>query len=125
MLFHPVDNVATIVNSWVITTAIDFQPYEIAHNNILRYALNVRSGLRSVLHTFSNNNHRYAHLARMTKEDLTSILNEITLTQNEACNLINHTKQPRTKRSILPLGELFNFLFGTADWKDIDMINNK
>ena len=83
--------------------------------------MNVRSGLRTVLHNFNNNDHRYAHLARMTKEDLSSIINEITLTQNEAYNLIDHTKQPRTKRSILPLGGLFKFLFGTTDQKDIDM----
>ena len=104
VLFHPVDNITTSVSSWVITTAIDFQPYEIALSNLLRYALNVRSGLRSVLHNFNKNDHRYAHLARMTKEDLSSIINEITLTQNEAYNLIGHTKQTRTKRSILPLG---------------------
>ena len=61
----------------------------------------------------------------MTKEDLSSIINEITLTHNEAYNLIDHTKQPRTKRSILPLGGLFNFLFGTADQKDIDMIKQQ
>ena len=30
-----------------------------------------------------------------------------------------------TKRSILPLEELFNFLFGTADQKDIDMIKRQ
>ena len=108
------DNITTSVSSWVITTAIDFQPYEIALSNILRYPLNVRSGLRSVLHNLNNNDHRYAHLARMTKEDL-SIISEITLIQNEAYNLIDHTKQPRTKRSILPLGGLFNFIFGTAD----------
>ena len=61
----------------------------------------------------------------MTKEDLPSIINEITLTQNEAYNLIDHTEQPRTKRLILPLGGLFNFLFGTADQKDIDMIKQQ
>ena len=64
-------------------TATDFQPYEIALSNVLRYALKVRSGLRSVLHNFNKNDHRYAHLARMTKEDLSSIINEITLTQNQ------------------------------------------
>ena len=121
VLFHPVDNITTSVSSWVITTAIDFQPYEIALSNVLRYAVNVRSGLRSVRLNFNNNDQRYAHLAGMTKEDLSSIINEITLTQNEAYNLIDHTKQLRTKRSILPLGGLFNFLFGTADQKDIDM----
>ena len=61
----------------------------------------------------------------MTKEDLSSIINEITLTQNETYNLIDHTKQPRTRRSILPLGRLFNFFFGTADQKDIDMIRQQ
>ena len=80
------DNITTSVSSWVITTAIDFQSYEIALSNVLRYALNVRSGLRSVLPNFNNNDHRYAYLARMAKEDLSSIINEITLTQNEAYN---------------------------------------
>ena len=61
----------------------------------------------------------------MTQEDLSSIINEITLTQNEAYNLIDHTEQPRTKRSIHPLEGLFNFLFGSADQKDIDMIKQQ
>ena len=55
----------------------------------------------------------------MTKEDLSSVINEITLTQNEVFNLIGYTKQPRTKGSTLPLGGLFNFLFGTANQKDM------
>ena len=109
----------------VITTAIDFQPYEIPLSNILRYDLNVRSCLRSVLHNFNKNDHIYAQLARMTKENFSSIINEITLTQNEAYNLIGHTKQTRTKRSILPLGRLFNFLFGTTDQKDTDIIKQQ
>ena len=61
----------------------------------------------------------------MTKEDLSSIINEITLTQNEAYNLIGHIKQTRTKRTILPFGGLFNFLLGTADQKDIDIIKQQ
>ena len=28
VLFHPVDSIITSVSSWVITTAIDFQPYK-------------------------------------------------------------------------------------------------
>ena len=61
----------------------------------------------------------------MNKEDLSSIINDIPLTQNEAYNLIDYIKQPRTKRSILPLGGLFTFIFGTADQKDIDMIKQQ
>ena len=49
----------------------------------------------------------------------------MTLTQNEVYNLRDHAKQPRTKRSILPLGGLFNFLFGIADQKDINMIKQQ
>ena len=35
VLFHPVDSITTSVSSWVITTAIDFQPYDIALSNVL------------------------------------------------------------------------------------------
>ena len=70
VLFYPGDNITTSASSWVITTAIDFQAYEITLSNVLRYALNARSGLRSVLHNINNNDLRYAHLARMMKEDL-------------------------------------------------------
>ena len=35
---------------------------------------------------------------------------------------MNHDKNNRHKRSLLPLGGLFNFLFGIADWKDIDLL---
>ena len=78
------------------------------------------SGLRSVLHNFNNNDHRHANLARMINKDLSSIINEITLTPNETYNLIDHTKQPMTKRSIFPI-----LLFETADQKDIDMIKQQ
>ena len=35
---------------------------------------------------------------------------------------MNHNKSNRHKRSLLPLGGLFNFLFGTADQKGIDLL---
>ena len=58
----------------------------------------------------------------MTIDDIDSVLHEITYTQIEAFNLIDHIHKPRnirTKRSLLPFGGLFNFLFGTANDDDV------
>ena len=43
------------------------------------------------------------------------------LIQTEASNLIGHSHN-RNKRSLLPVGGLFNSLFGTGDQTDIDAI---
>ena len=58
----------------------------------------------------------------MTINDIDSVLHEITSTQIEAFNLINHIQKPkdiRTKRSPLPFGGLSNFLFGTSNDDDV------
>ena len=49
------------------------------------------------------------------------MLHEITLTQIETHNLIDNIHRPkdfRTKRSLLPFGRLFHFLFRTAKDED-------
>ena len=61
----------------------------------------------------------------MAINDLDSVLNEITSTQIEASNLIDHIHKPinnRNKGPLLPIGGLFNFLFGTADDEDVESI---
>ena len=52
---------------------------------------------------------------------MTLALDEIINMQFEASNLIGHI-QNRNKRSLLPLGGLFGFLFGTADQADLDAV---
>ena len=57
----------------------------------------------------------------MTVDDINSVLHEITYTQIETLNLIDHIHKPRdirTKSSLLSFGGLFNFLFGTANDDD-------
>ena len=54
-------------------------------------------------------------------DDMTLALDEITNMQFEASNLIGHI-QNRNKRSLLPLGGLFRFLFGTENQADLDAI---
>ena len=48
-------------------------------------------------------------------------LDEILNMQTEASNLITHNSN-RNKRSLLPFGGLFGFLFGTADQADLNAI---
>ena len=58
----------------------------------------------------------------MTIDDIDLVLHEITLTQIETFNLIDNihkSKDIRTKRSLLPFGGLFHFLFGTANDDDV------
>ena len=57
--------------------------------------------------------------------DLNSAINEISITQTEASYLIGHIhnhKVTRDKRSILPFGGLFSFLFGTVDHTDVNSL---
>ena len=56
---------------------------------------------------------------------LNSAINEISITQTEASNLIGHIhnhKVTRDKRSILPFGSLFSFLLGTVDQIAVDSV---
>ena len=120
---HPVDQLCTSISSWIITTAIDFNPYRNALSNVNKYALTLKQSLVVYSDSFQSSNPRYDHLLNMTIKDLDSVLNEISTTQIEASDLIDHTQKPRTirnKRSLLPFSGLFNFLFGTADDEDID-----
>ena len=61
----------------------------------------------------------------MTLDDINMAITEISTTRLEASNLIDHAlnnKNRRFKRSLLPLGGLFSFLFGTACLSDVDSL---
>ena len=60
-------------------------------------------------------------LLNITVDDLNLALDEILHRQTEASNLIDHLAD-RHKRSLLPFGGLFSFLFGTADQNDLDSV---
>ena len=64
----------------------------------------------------------------MTLNDLSSALDQIHITRTQVSDLIghmNHDKNNRHKRSLLSLSDLFNFLFDTADQKDIDLLKQQ
>ena len=121
VIFQPVDQIQTSKSSWVFTTAVDFTPYLETISNVINYGINVRQALMDFTTTFNREDPRYKKLLNMTFDDLNLALNEILLIQTEASNLIGHIHN-RNKRSLLPLGGLLNFLFGTGDQADIDAI---
>ena len=90
--------------------------------SINQYALKVKQSLISYSDSFHSSDPRYSLLLSMTIDNINSFLHEITSTQIEAFNLTDHIHKPkdiRTKRSLLPFGGLFNFLFGTANDDDV------
>ena len=87
-----------------------------------QYALKVKQSLITYSESFHSSDPRYSFLLNMTTDDIDSVLHEITSTQIEAFNLIDHIHKPkdiRTKRSLLPFSGLFHFLFGTANDEDV------
>ena len=84
--------------------------------------MNVKGTFIDFKNTFYNQHKklhkRYEELLDMTLNDMDLAINEIIHMQTEASNLIDHIPN-RHKRSLLPACGLFNFLFGTADDKDL------
>ena len=122
VVFHPVDQIYNSITSRIITTAIDFNPYKDALFSLNQYALKVQQSLISYSGSFHNSDPRYSLILNMTIDNINSVLHEITYTQTETFNLIDHIHKPRnirTKRSLLPFGGLFNILFGTANDDDV------
>ena len=112
------DQIQTSKSSWVFTTAVDFTPYLETISTVTNYGINVRQALTDFTTTFNREDPRYKKLLNMTFDDLNLALNEILVIQTEASNLIGHLHN-RNKISLLPLGGLLSFLFGTGDQADI------
>ena len=122
VVFHPVDWIDNGISSWILTTAIDFNPYKDALFGVNQYAQKLKQSLTRCSELFQSNDPRYPLLLNMTMNDINSFLHEITSTQIETLNLINdihRLKDFRMKRSLLSFGRLFHFLFGTAKDKDV------
>ena len=89
---------------------------------INQYALKVKQSFTRYSESFQSDDLRYSLLLNMTLDDINSVLCKVTSTQIETLNLIDNVHRPkdiRTKRSLLPFGGLFHFLFGTAKDEDI------
>ena len=52
VLFHPIDNIHTSISLWIITTALDFEPYSVMLYNVSEYAKSIKSYLMSQMSLF-------------------------------------------------------------------------
>ena len=122
VVFHPVDQIYNSISSWIITTAIDFNPYKDAFFSTNQYALKVKQSLISYSDSYHSIDPRYSLLLNMTIDDINSVLHDITAIHHRSFNLTDHIHKPRdirTKRSLLAFGGLLNFLFGTVNDDDV------
>ena len=125
VIFHLIDKIHTSISSWIITAALDFEPYHIMLYNVNEYAKSIKSYLMSQIPLLQYKDPRYTHLFNMTLDDINMAITEISTTLIEASNLTDHAlnnNNRRFKRSLLPLGGLFSFLFGTVDQSDVDSL---
>ena len=114
VVFHPMDWIYNSISSWILTIAIDFNPYKDALFGINQYALRVKQSLTRYSKSFHSSDLGYSFLLNTIIDDIDSVLCEITSTQIEAFNLIDYIHRPkdiRTKRSLLPFGRLSHFYF--------------
>ena len=121
MIFYPIKKIQTCKSSWIITTAIDFSPYHRAFVQTRDYVFTINHKLLGFLANFHNEDPRYFHLIDHTLGDLSSTTFELRYMYSESSNLIGYIHN-RNKRSLLPLGGLLSFLFGTANQCDINSI---
>ena len=121
VIFQPIDEIQTSKSSWIFSTTVDFTPYLRTLNSVFDYGTNVRETMIEFTNIFHKQHPRYMVLLNMTIDDMSLALDEILNMQTEASILITHISN-RNKRSLLPFGGLFGFLFGTADQADLNAI---
>ena len=80
VIFHPIDNIHTSINSCIITTTLDFEPYSIMLYNVNEYAISIKSYLMSQVSLFQYKDPRYTHLFNMTLYDINMAITEISTT---------------------------------------------
>jgi len=116
-----VGQIQTSKSSWIISSAIDFQPYTTAVTNLKIYSRNILGQLSHMTRAMDlDKNHE--NLVSLTVHDVNMAINDITEAHETFTNISGIIHNNREKRSLLPLGGLFSFLFGTADQSDLDDI---
>ena len=119
------EQIQTNKTSWIISSVIDFGPYSEALTNIRHYSIFVRNSI----HIFSESlrdvtDKRHQGLLNMTWHEVNNTADTLDQIYTKFVNLIKIMKGQTlnhkiSKRSILPLGGILSFLFGSADKRDL------
>ena len=70
VIFHPVNKIHTSISSWIITSAKNFEPYEIMLYNVKEYAKEIKNYLISQILIFHQKDPRYTYLFNMILDDI-------------------------------------------------------
>ena len=70
VVFHTMDWIHSSICSWLLTTAIDFNPYKDAVFGINQYALKVKQSLTRYTESFQSSDLGYSLLLNMTMDDI-------------------------------------------------------
>ena len=130
VIFQPVEQIWTSKSSSIISTAtvMNSNPYGRALLNIRYYAISVRNNMHEFYKTFKLEDDRYMKLIKMTREDLDRAIDTLTDIHSGFYNLTGTTRDHPSKivkRSLLPLGNILGFLFGTASSGDIKRLKKE
>ena len=125
VIFHKVEQIQTSKCSWIMTSAIDLEPYSQAFNQVKLYTRSIAGSLAHLLSERKFDNH-HRHLIELTRQDVNRSIMTLEDTYDRFLAICNHiqTHNNRKKRSLLPLGHLFSFLFGTVDQADLDSLKH-
>ena len=70
VVFQPVDWIHSSISSWILTTAINFNPNKDALFGVNQYALKVKQSLTRYSESFQSDDPRYSLLLNMTIDDI-------------------------------------------------------
>ena len=126
VIFHKVEQIQTSKSSWIISSAIDLEPFNQAFKQVKIYTRSIAGSLAD-LQSEREFDHHHKHLIELTRQDVNKSVMTLDDTYDKFLQICNHIQShnKRYKMSLLPLGGLFSFLFGTADQKDLDSIKTQ
>ena len=126
VIFHKVEQIQTSKSSWILSSAIDLEPFNQAFKQVKIYTRSIAGSLAH-LQSEREFDHHHKHLIELTRQDVNKSVMTLDDTYDKFLQICNHIQShnKRYKRSLLPLGGLFSFLFGTADQKDLDSIKTQ
>ena len=123
VIFHKVEQIQTSKSSWIISSAIDLEPFTQAFRQVKLYTRSIAGSLAH-LQSERNFDHHHRHLIELTRQDVNQSIMTLDDSYDKFLQIVNHIQShsKRYKRSLLPLGNLFSFLFGTANQDDLNSI---
>ena len=86
VIFHPVGQIQTRKSSWIVSSAIDFGPYNTAVTNLKIYGRNILASIDQFQRTI-NFDKAHEHLIRLTLYDVNSSITAINEAHNKFSDL--------------------------------------